>query len=238
MGSLRSENVIPINWNITEKYFIMQVWTEKQNAVLIGGLLGDLHIQKGKTQVGTCRLRFCHSTKQKEFVDWKYEVFKKDFCQTTKPLFIESKTRHDYLFYTSYKKEFIAPHSSWYSIIENPDPDIGQQFVKKIPLNIADILTDPLALAVWYLDDGTKRSDTNSCRIATQFFLKEEHKLLQNCLYQNFHVDVKIEDWGRSKSGEVLYSLAILSRTGQYQKFRDITYHVVKAEIPSMLYKL
>jgi hypothetical protein len=69
VGSLRSENVIPINWNITEKYFIMQVLTEKQNAVLIGGLLGDLHIQKGKTQVGTCRLRFCHSTKQKEFVD-------------------------------------------------------------------------------------------------------------------------------------------------------------------------
>jgi hypothetical protein len=55
---------------------------------------------------------------------------------------------------------------------------------------------------------------------------------------ENFHVDAKIEDWGRLKSGEVSYSLAILSRTGQYRKFRDIIYDIVKAEIPSMLYKL
>ncbi len=135
----------------------MPILTEKQNAVVIGGLLGDLHIQKGKTQVGRCRLRFCHSIKQKEFVDWKYNIFKEDFCKTTKPPFIESKKRPDYLFYTGYREEFIEPHSIWYPIIENPDPDIGEQFVKKVPSNIADILTDPLALAVWYLDDGTKR---------------------------------------------------------------------------------
>ena len=220
----------------------MQILTQKQNAVLIGGLLGDLHIQKGKTQVGTCRLRFCHSIKQKEFVDWKYDIFKKDFCQTTKPPFIESEIRPDYLFYTSYRKEFLELHSSWYSIPKNPDLDIDQpqgvQLVKKIPLNIADILTDPFSLAVWYLDDGTKRSDTNSYRIATQSFSKEEHELLRNCMYENFHVDAKREDWGRSKYGKVLYSLAILSRTGQYQKFRDTIYEIVKAEIPSMLYKL
>ena len=82
----------------------MQPLTDKQNAVLIGGLLGDFHIQRGKTQVETCRLRFCHSAKQKELVDWKYEVFRKDFCQTTKPPFIEFAIRNDYLFYTSYKK--------------------------------------------------------------------------------------------------------------------------------------
>ena len=90
----------------------MQILTQKQNAVLIGGLVGDLHIQKGKTQVGTCRLRFCHTIQQKEFADWKYEIFKKDFCQTTKPPFIESKIRDDYLFYPSYRKEFIEPHST------------------------------------------------------------------------------------------------------------------------------
>jgi hypothetical protein len=122
-----------------------------------------------------CRLRFCHIVKQKEFVDWKYEVFKKDFCQKKKPPFVEQRkdredSRNDYLFYTSYREEFIESHSLKYPVIESPDPDVGQKFVKKVRLNIAEILTDPLALAVWYLDDGTKRSDTESCRIATQSF--------------------------------------------------------------------
>nr|YP_009367632.1 putative LAGLIDADG homing endonuclease [Pseudocharacium americanum]YP_009367655.1 putative LAGLIDADG homing endonuclease [Pseudocharacium americanum]YP_009367721.1 putative LAGLIDADG homing endonuclease [Ignatius tetrasporus]YP_009367744.1 putative LAGLIDADG homing endonuclease [Ignatius tetrasporus]ARK14627.1 putative LAGLIDADG homing endonuclease [Pseudocharacium americanum]ARK14630.1 putative LAGLIDADG homing endonuclease [Pseudocharacium americanum]ARK14714.1 putative LAGLIDADG homing len=100
------------------------------------------------------------------------------------------------------------------------------------------ILTDPLALAVWYLDDGTKRSDTESCRIATQSFSKEEHELLQNCFKQNFNISVQIEDWGRTKDGSISYSLAILSRGGNFKKFRDVIYDIVNAEVPSMLYKL
>ncbi len=216
--------------------------TEKQKAILTGGLLGDLHIQKTPASTQRCRLRFCHSAKQKEFLDWKYEIFKKEFCQKTKAPFLEARNRedwrNDYLFYTSYRDEFIEPHLLWYPVIDNPDPDIGQQFVKKIPLNIVEILTDPLALAVWYLDDGTKRSDTESCRIATQSFSKQEHELLQECVKENFDISVKIEDWGRKKSGEPVYSLAILSRGGHFKKFRDLIYDIVKAEVPSMLYKL
>lgn len=82
MGSLRSENARQVKKN-------MQVFTDKQTAVLIGGILGDLHIQKSLSITGRCRLRFCHSVKQKEFVDWKYEVFKKDFCKKIKPRFVE-----------------------------------------------------------------------------------------------------------------------------------------------------
>ena len=88
------------------------------------------------------------------------------------------------------------------------------------------------------MDDGNKRSYTESCRIATQSFLKQENELLQDCLKQNFNVSSKIEDWGRSKSGEIIYSLAILSRGGHYAKFRNVIYDIVKAEVPSMLYKL
>jgi hypothetical protein len=210
--------------------------TKRQQAVLTGGLLGDLHVQKTPATTERCRLRFCHSVKQKEYVDWKYEIFKREFCEKTKPPFVERSD--NYIFYTSYRDEFKEPHSLWYPVIENPDPDVGQEFVKKIPLNITEILKDPLALAVWYLDDGTKRSDTESCRIATMSFSKEEHELLQVCLKQNFDISINIEDWGRTKLGEVCYSLAILSRGGNYKKFHHIIYDIVKAEVPSMLYKL
>lgn len=217
----------------------MQSFTEKQTAVLIGGILGDLHIQKSPSTTGRCRLRFCHSVKQKEFVDWKYEVFKKDFCVKTKPPFVEMRkntSNNDYLFYTSYRNEFMEPHATWYSLTESADPDIGERFIKKVPLNISEILTDPLALAVWYLDDGTKRSDTKSCRIATQSFSQQENQLLQECLKINFNINAKIEDWGKTKLGDTTYSLAILSR--DFPRFRDQIYDIVKAEIPSMLYKL
>lgn len=50
--------------------------TEYQNSVLVGSLLGDLHIQKSLSKVlPKCRLCFCHSLKQKEYVDWKYTIF-------------------------------------------------------------------------------------------------------------------------------------------------------------------
>ena len=217
----------------------MLALTIKQKDLLTGGLLGDLHIQKSPASTGKCRLRFCHSVKQKEYLDWKYNILKDSFCKTTKPPYVETRRDgNDYLFYTGYLDEFIEPHRIWYPVIESPDPDIGQRCVKKLPLNLEEELINPLALAVWYLDDGTKRTDTESCRIATQSFSKEEHILLQDCLHNNFNISAKIEDWGTSKSGEIMYSLAILSQKGHYKKFRDLIYDIVKAEVPSMLYKL
>lgn len=130
----------------------------------------------------------------------------------------------------------MEPHATWYCLTESADPDIREQFIKKVPLNISEILTDPLALAVWYLDDGTKRSDTESCRIATQSFSQKENQLLQECLKINFNINAKIEDWGKTKLGDTTYSLAILSK--DFTRFRDQIYDIVKAEIPSMLYKL
>lgn len=140
------------------------------------------------------------------------------------------------MFYTSYRDEFVKAHSLWYSLID--DPGVGRRFVKRVPLDVAKILTDPLALAVWYLDDGTKRGDTESCGIATQSFTYQEDRLLQSCLLDNFNIPVKIEDWGVSKSGEITYSVAILSRGGVFKRFKDLIYDIVRAEVPSMLYKL
>lgn len=61
------------------------------------------------------------------------------------------------IFYTKYSKTFTEYRNLFYLKQKN------SFFEKKnVPVNIADILTHPLALAVWYLDDGTKRNDTKS----------------------------------------------------------------------------
>ena len=67
--------------------------------------------------------------------------------------------------------------------------------------NIEQLLIDPIALAIWYLDDGTKR-DHNACRFATQSFSLEENKFLQSTLETNFNLTVKIEEWWNKKTNK------------------------------------
>ena len=67
-------------------------------------------------------------------------------------------------------------------------------FKKIVPKNIELILIDPIALAIWYLDDGTKRN-YNACRFATQSFSLEENLLLQSTLETNFKLIVKVDKW-------------------------------------------
>lgn len=231
----------------------MQPFTREQRACIIGGLLGDLHIQKSLSNSGNCRLRFSHSWKQKDYLYWKYNLFKDNFCQKTKPpflvetnkakggenLLVESAIKYkNYLFYTHYKESLKTFHSDWYIPTAKDSLSDSICFVKKLPLDLAQTFIDPLALAIWYLDDGTKRTDTNSCRFASNCFSEEEHLLLCDCMYLNFGITAKIESWSRTRMGKTAYSLAILSKGGHYQKFRDLLYPIVKTKIPSMLYKL
>jgi LAGLIDADG DNA endonuclease family len=45
--------------------------TSREHAVIIGSLLGDGFMQRSTSLTNKSRLRFCHSIKQKEYVDWK-----------------------------------------------------------------------------------------------------------------------------------------------------------------------
>lgn len=58
-------------FQMIEKYDVL-------NAFVIGGLLGDLHIQKTGASTQKSRLRFCHGIKQIDAVidkiKWKYNL--------------------------------------------------------------------------------------------------------------------------------------------------------------------
>jgi hypothetical protein len=99
-------------------------------------------------------------------------------------------------------------------------------------------MVDPIALAVWYLDDGTKRSDCNACRKATQSFSLNENELLALYLKDNFGLVATIETWHPTTSNKDIHGLCLPSRGGSFSSFKDIIYPFVEAEIPSMLYKL
>jgi len=93
--------------SLTTRYFGFHyhlMVTTYQNSVIVGCLLGDLHVQKNLSSTNRCRLRFCHSIKQKEYVDWKYTIFKNDFCKKTQAPY--QTNRNEYAFYTSYCDSF------------------------------------------------------------------------------------------------------------------------------------
>lgn len=175
-------------------------------------------------------MRFCHSTVQRDYVDWKYAQYRDDYCQTTKSPW-EAPKPGEYLFYTAYRDEFIPYHEAWYKSIDG-------KIRKVVPDNIQDLLVDPVSLAVWYLDDGTKRQDYNGCRLATQSFPLREVELLRDCLKTNFNLKAKIDTWNSTQRSGPIYGLSLSSSPSGYQGLKLLIYDFVRDQVPSMLYKL
>lgn len=79
----------------------------------------------------------------------------------------------------------------------NPYREIFYSGKKKIvPLNISELLSSPLALAVWYLDDGALRKDSSAFRLHTNSYTLPEVQLLQETLLVNFHLNSAIHKQG------------------------------------------
>ena len=59
---------------------------------------------------------------------------------------------------------------------------------KVVPDNIIRFLQDPLALAVWYLDDGALRTDSRAFRFHTNSYSLHDVQLLRSALKENFNI--------------------------------------------------
>ena len=102
-----------------------------------------------------------------------------------------------------------------------------QDKIKVIPKNISKILTSPLSLAIWFMDDGYKRNDCNALRISTDLFKLQEQQLLVKCLKDNFGVDSAIHKKGKT------YNIYIPERSSR--KFCEL---IRPYFIDSLLYKV
>jgi hypothetical protein len=191
--------------------------TSKQEKVLIGTLLGDGTMElNGKYP----RLRIQHSQRQNEYLKWKHKVFSK--ISTKVKSFYRKKDCRTKKRYAccSFDTHSIHSLNGLYKIFYCSGK-------KKIPSNFDKILNSPLSLAVWFMDDGQKRSDCNALRISTDSFSYKEQLILQKCLYKNFNISVKIHKKGKFWN---LYIPSIETR-----KFIQIISRYV---IPSMKYKI
>lgn len=159
--------------------------TKKQKAILVGSVLGDAFLQKTGTR--NARLRFEHGAKQKEYLLWKTNAF---------PRLFQGKATHISRVHPKTK----ATYEYWRSQ-SNATPELGKwrtifypEGKKRVPANLAEILTDPLSLAVWYMDDGYYyQKDKNSFLYLGRVF-REEAECARDALVQNFGLAPRVYD--------------------------------------------
>ena len=200
---------------------LQSLFSPHQLDVLVGSLLGDARLECrsiGKRQAITARLRIHQSEKQKDYVFWKYEIFKNIILTPPRRIM----TWHD--------KKRNKEHYSWYFHSKSLEQLclLQQYFYKgKIKIFTEDVikLITPRALAVWFMDDGSNTQ--NSYTISTHCFSQEEQYRIISFFKKKYDINAKmVKD--RSK-----YKIALGRK--EYQKLNAIIEPYI---IPSMIYKI
>lgn len=191
--------------------------SSKQRSIIVGKLLGDGHLET-MNQGRTYRLKIEHSIKQMEYVDWLYSQFKE-----LVPGEVYTKTRQ------SNGKNYTSYGFTTYSL--GSLRFYGKQFYKDktrvVPKMINSFL-DPLALAVWFMDDGSYKSAKHKTYIIHAVgYTRSELELLSKILQSKFGLDVRVHRQYDK------YRLYVASSSAQ--KFKELIERYI---IPSMKYKL
>lgn len=123
--------------------------SEFQQQLILGCVLGDGYMRK-KTHA---HLQITHSFKQRNYVDWKYQILK-NLVTTPPTVYKGNGNRVGYRFFTKSLPEITRFYDVFY-----------KKGTKVIPSGIS---LSPVTLAVWYMDDGSK--SYKSCYFNTQAF--------------------------------------------------------------------
>ena len=168
--------------------------TKKQKAVLVGTILGDGFLQK--TGAKNARLRLEHGHAQKEYLLWKAQVFPRLFQGNPKYLEREHPHSKKIYKYWRYQSNTTPEFGAWRRLFY---PD-GK---KHIPESLSDILTNPLSLAVWYMDDGYFYARDENSYLYLGKVSEREANIASRALYKNFDVLAKVYD--KKEKGYALF---------------------------------
>lgn len=183
--------------------------TKFERSIIIGCALGDgyIRIVPGRNNAF---LEINHSLRAKDYVDYKYKSLERLVVSSPKKR-INNNGRNAYRFFTKQHKDIT---------------DIFKLFYKDGRKIIPDNLKlDPLSLAIWYMDDGSKSRDRNVYLNTQQFSINDQRKLL-SCLRK---MGIK----ARLNKDKKYYRIRILKES--IDNFMKIIYPHI---IPSMKYKL
>ena len=177
---------------VIESYKTTLSLTERQKEILIGMILGDGHLEKLYTPE-LSRLKVEHSYKQKDYVDWLYSEFQ-NWVRT------EPKEKIKKVWDKIHKNYGFVTYG--HRLLGNFQKEFYLNRKKIIPNNLSQSIT-PLSLAVWYMDDGSIKSNKHKgVFLNTQSFTEKDIKKLQNILQEKFRISSIIRN---DISGQQMY---------------------------------
>jgi hypothetical protein len=190
--------------------------TERQRQILDGMLLGDGHLER-QGDARSARLKIEHSVAQSGYVAWKFAEWR-DWVRTPP----RERARRNRLGTTSMNVGF-----STLSHIELEE--VRQRFyVNRRKVVPPDLGLTPLAMAVWFMDDGSRKS--SQCRgvyLNTQSFTSAEVELLRSVIRRDVGVDTTV----RQQSDGLQIYVPSSSMT-------EMIAFIDEEMLPSMRYKL
>lgn len=181
--------------------------SQKQFDVLIGSMFGDGYI----TKLG--RIQIEQGENQRDYLLWKYEMLKNitstKICCAKRQKYSSAKVTTSYRFWT---KQYFRP---WRAIFY----PLGKKIV---PEDIKKVLS-PLAMAVWFMDDGYLRTK-KSIAMSTDKFSTDDLDKICSALSEKFNIKPTIV-----KSGKLYFGVVAT------EKFINVVEPFI---IPSMCYKI
>ena len=181
-------------------------------SIVLGTLLGDGYVYPNGT------LQIDHSVKQRMYVEWKYEQLREvagrppRIVHRLRPA--SGRRTTSVRFYT--RAIFVTERQTFY-----------QSGEKRVPIDVESWL-DPLALAVWYMDDGGRGGRTPLGMVWNVApYLPGDRALLRSALSNRYGIETTLQNAGR---GVHLYV-----RARSAQRFVDVVGNHI---IGSMKYKL
>ncbi len=150
--------------------------TDRQRAIIVGLILGDGHLEtqdKGKTY----RLKVEHAESQGDYVHWLFNELR-EWIPATEPYVKVRANGERNVGFNTYSHASLRFY--------------GHQFYekkKRIPRMIAKLI-EPISIAVWYMDDGSRKSARHhTYNIHTLGYSKEDLELLQDMFKKKFGIE-------------------------------------------------
>lgn len=170
--------------------------TEIQLNAILGSLLGDAGIRM--SGLTTSSIRWNHSSKQMEYVQHKHQILH-EFA-TREPQIRTNPGYGEYWAVLTLKATTIF-HSMF--VLTHP----GNCQRKTITRAYLNQITHPIALAWWFMDDGSRDRTGNTGTIATNGFTEPEVQLLSDWLRIKWNLDTTIRQVTHSSTGKIGYVL-------------------------------
>jgi len=166
---------------------------KQQLQLCYGTLLGDSSINVRAN--GKCRLKMCHTEKQREYIEFKKRILEPFILQQTPTKDISGKTNpKNFSTATSYHYNTIV-HQDFTNLYGLFYTKINKGKRKQINMNILN-LVEPFAILIWYLDDGCYYHDTRKSShklyLSTYRYSLPEHKTLKKWFWHKWRIISKI----------------------------------------------